>query len=516
MSSAEGRGAGRGLQFEIVASLFVVVLAGLSVVAVVLGSTTARVVEDEALERMRIGTRHLVRMFAGEAAGLGDLAALVHVLGSRALGGEFLVLDERGVLVRNVPASDRPGDGFEELLEDARQHGEVVQRGAVFFGDLVVVVHLRSPGRPSGFLVGRVPREDLIERVRPLLLSGAWVLVIGAAVFVVFGTFLLRRRIVDRIHALLRATERIASGDLSSRVGESGADEISVLGASFDRMAEALERERDALLRAKESLSRSERLATVGQLAAGVAHEVGNPAAAILTYSEVLQRESGLSPRGGDVAGRIRAEALRIRDLIREFLDLARPESIRLERMNPSDLVDHVVNRLAGQARLDGIALVVALPPDLPTIAIDRLRAEQILVNLIENAADAIRVGSGRHVEIRGRRISAGARLERRRSDPEGTDYSAHRAPDAVAIDVVDDGPGIPAETLQRIFDPFYTTKTAGSGTGLGLWNAHRFAEILGGRIEVKSEPGCTSFSLILPVADRSAEHGGPTDPDHR
>lgn len=515
-SERVGKKISHGLQFEIVTSLFVVVLASLSIVAVVLGSMTARLVEDEALERMQIGAMHLARSVAEEGAELSDLAALAHVLGPRALGGEFLVLDERGDPVGSVPVSERSRRGLEELLQDARRHGQLAQRGAILFGDLVLVVYLQSPGRPEGYLVGRVHRNDLVARVEPLALSGAWVLAMGASVFVAFGAILLRRRIVDRIHELGRATERIAGGDLSTRVGEMGSDEIAILGHRFDRMAEALERERNALLQARDSLSRSERLATVGQLAAGVAHEVGNPSAAILTYAEVLQRESSLSARGHDIAGRIRSEALRIRELIRGFLDLARPESIALERVDPGAVVDRVLRRLKGQARIDGIALDVSAPPGLPAVAVDPERVEQILVNLIENAADAIRDGGGQLIAIRVSLVSGLATGVRRRSDSRRASFMSLRTPDAVAIEVVDDGPGIPTKVIPHVFDPFFSTKGPKSGTGLGLWNAHRFAEIQGGRIEVESEPGNTVFRLILPVADRPAEHAWPSNIDRR
>ena len=134
-------------------------------------------------------------------------------------------------------------------------------------------------------------------------------------VFVAFGAYLLRRRIVLPVHQLSAATRRVAEGDLTVRTSLSGGDELVALAANFNRMAESLEHEHAALFRATESLARSERLASVGRLAAGVAHEVGNPVGAILGYAELALRDSALSQRSRDAAEQIRSEALRVREL---------------------------------------------------------------------------------------------------------------------------------------------------------------------------------------------------------
>ena len=163
-----------------------------------------------------------------------------------------------------------------------------------------------------------------MARLVPLLWSSAWVLMIAAAVFVAFGTYLLRGRIVLPLRALSAGTRRIASGDLSARIPINDSNELGDLAGHFNQMADSLARENEALTRARTSLTRSERLATLGQLAAGVAHEVGNPIAAVLGYSEVTLRDSELSPKSREMATRTRDEALRIRGLIREMLDLSR------------------------------------------------------------------------------------------------------------------------------------------------------------------------------------------------
>jgi signal transduction histidine kinase len=281
-------------------------------------------------------------------------------------------------------------------------------------------------------------------------------------------------------------------------------------------MTESLEREQRALLRATESLARSERLASVGRLAAGVAHEVGNPVAAILGYTELALRDSALSERSREAAEQIRREALRVRELVRDLLDLARSEELRFEPVQPLELLDRVSRRLAGQVILRGVQMSVVESPRPSPVVTDARRVEQVLVNLIENAAHSLGRQPGGRIELSCRPAHLTARPGRRRDDPEQSSFAGARRPDAVALCVIDNGPGIDAELLPHVFDPFFTTKDPGEGTGLGLWNAHRLAELLGGRLEVESASGRTRFSLVLPASDTEDPDGRSTCSDHR
>src|SRR5262249_47923430 len=154
--------------------------------------------------------------------------------------------------------------------------------------------------------------------------------------------WLLRRRVVSPLAELAQGTRRVAAGDLRTRISTSGPAELEELADSFNRMAESLEADRAALERAQEALARGRRLAGVGQLAAGVAHEVGNPVAAILGYAEMCQRDRGASERTRELAERVAEEAIRIRTLVREMLDLSRPDALSLERVAAAELVERV------------------------------------------------------------------------------------------------------------------------------------------------------------------------------
>jgi signal transduction histidine kinase len=505
-----------GVQLEIVANLFVMMFAGVALVGVVLLSHSAATMRDDAIERLRMGSRHVESLLDRGVNDLGDLAALARTSTTRAAGGEFAVLD----------ASGRPvlGDSFDpgtrrriaELVALARERGEVLEMGSLWRGDLALVTPVRTRAGQDGFLVGRSGGEEYRARLAPLLASAAWLLGIATAVFAGFGAWLLRGRVVSPLAELAQGTRRVAAGDLATRITPHGPAELAELATSFNRMAESLEADRAALERAQEALARGRRLASVGQLAAGVAHEVGNPVAAILGYAEMCQRDRGASDRTRELAERVAEEAMRIRALVREMLDLSRPDALSVERVPAADLVERAVERVRPQPLLAGVELRLALEADLPEVDVDRRRVEQIFVNLIENAAHALRGASAPRIELGAERTRDPARPARRASDRRDESHAGERAPDSVAFTVTDNGPGIDPEHLPYVFDPFFTTKEPGEGTGLGLWNAHRLAELLGGRLEVASQSGRTCFRLVLPAADTNLGHGQAPSADHR
>ena len=500
-----------GLQFEIIANLLIVVISGLTVVAAVMGVLASRSVEESALRELRMGARHLERALATESPRLVDLAALVRSVRPQTLGGRWAVLNERGRELGRSVNLELTGARLKELaLRSARS--EAVLRGSgILVADLALVVHVRSPTGETGTLVGAISKLELTARLLPSLQSGAWVLFAAASVFVLFGSYLLGRRIVRPLKTLSAATRQLAGGDLDLVTPVSGSDELAELSRSFNHMAASLREERDALARAYRSLTQSERLAAVGQLAAGVAHEVGNPLAAILGYAEVILRDDQASGRTRDAAEKIRDESLRISALAREMLDLGRPVSILSAPLEPLEVLERIRQRMSSQKLLAGVAIEVRGDAGLASVTADPRRLDQILVNLIENAAHAVRSTPSPAIELNASRIR-GTRIGRRRED------SANRARSmaAIVLQVIDNGPGIELEHQAQLFDPFFTTKEPGEGTGLGLWNCHRLAELIGGVLEVESEPGRTCFSLILPVADTAADNVEPAHSDHR
>jgi len=499
----------RGLQLEIIASLFIVMLAGTGIVAVVMGSLALHTVQNAAFERLQLGARQISRIRLLRDMHLRELSAFLRVENGFEDAGEWSVLDARG---RSLTGKSGTVGVESDRLQWALQSGTFTDGAGIPVREIVWLEKVVTGSGETGFLLGRVSRERVLKELSPWLRSGSWVLGMGALVFVVFGSYLLRNSIVLPLRALSAATRRVAAGELDVRMPVSGSNELSQLAERFNEMAASLERERDTVLQAFETLARSQRLATVGQLAAGVAHEVGNPVAAIFGYLDVADRDPELSARAADSVKQIRKEALRIRSLVRQLLDLARPEPLQLQPHSPHVLLRRAQALLAPQKLMRGVELVVDAAESLPQVRVDPRRLEQVLVNLVENAAHALQQVRHPTITLRARTSELAPHVGRRSSD-----VSQRRSASSLCIDVTDNGPGIPAEILDRIFDPFFTTKDPGEGTGLGLWNAHRLVEALGGRIDVQSEAGETRFSLVLPLADTEpGDHDAATHPDHR
>jgi signal transduction histidine kinase len=496
-----------GLQTEVVTSLALVVLAGLTIVGLGMAAMSLRAAEREGAERLRLGARQLERLAATGPTRLADLGALIRALPREELPTQWWLLSAGGRLLgRSGPEAERVPAAWTALPPQERASTRLVG-GGLPPEDLVLGTPIAGRGGEAGLLVGRVRREDLLRRALPMLSVTVWGLSFTAAIFVAFGAWLLRRRIVLPVQSVSEAARRIGRGDLSARIEVAGDDEIAELGRHFNRMAESLAREREALLEAQSRLVQSERLAAAGRLAAGIAHEIGNPAAAILGYAEVALRDPGLSPRVRETQGRLRDEALRVRTLIRELLDLARSSHLEVEAVDPAELLERIGERLRPQPLLANVELAVSAEAELALVHADASRVTQVLVNLVENGAHA----------LAGQREPA-PRIELRAGASERPDHPTRRRDDTarIALDVIDNGPGIDPEHLSLVFEPFFTTKDPGLGTGLGLWNAHRVAELLGGSLEVASRPGRTVFSLLLPVADSQASDGDAAAPDHR
>ena len=317
-------------------------------------------------------------------------------------------------------------------------------------------------------------------RATPAALAGVG---LGIVAFVVWGasSMLVRgvARPVDRILAAARNLQSAAPGELPL-LGDSGLG-LDQAALAFERAAAALAGERArlagkvaeltaanaALAAARASLVRSEKLATVGRLAAGVAHEVGNPLGAIAGYAELARARLGAEadPQIRDSLERIAAAADRIDRIVRDLLDFARPARLELRPVTVRGALDAALRLASVQSRFKQVELAVDLPDDLPPVLADERHLSQVFLNLLLNAGDAM-AGPG-HVRVVGRRIG-----------------------DQVQVDVTDSGPGIAREDLPRIFDPFFTTKEPGQGSGLGLAICHTIVESMGGAIDASSPPG--------------------------
>jgi signal transduction histidine kinase len=412
---------------------------------------------------------------------------------------------------------------------------ELLLSFAVVFAAALVVAVL-------GMLIV-LPLRPILSSPRDAALFLGILMIADLGVLFWFGHRLLSARLVRPMEALTVDVRRIAAGEYEHRAEGAEALELRALEASVNAMAdrartdqqllarniESLEATNAELVEARVQVIQSARLASVGTLAAGIAHEVGNPLGAILAYVDVARARATRSGGDTELLSQIRAEALRIDRIVRGLLDYARPRAEETAAIPPRQVVEHVRELLEQQGKLGDVELLVRYEDEAPDVFMDAHRLEQVLVNLLLNAVDAVAGRSDARIVVT---LGSGAGEVRglpfrREGDPSGINYMHRRrisrddggrgvdplftAERVAVIRIMDNGPGIREEDRERVFDPFFTTKEPGKGTGLGLSICARLIEGMGGRIELDSGPeGGARFTIRLPGAtlepERAAE----------
>jgi hypothetical protein len=400
-------------------------------------------------------------------------------------------------------------------------------------------LRLFAPLQTSGALVGGVyVRLSLADVMKGIIVSQRLILLLvllDGMVIVLFGSFLLSRIIVRPLKQLVRATEGIARGDYDQSIILADSNEIGQLADAFREMTgrlresqcdveqyvESLEIANERLQQTQMELIRSEKLASIGRFAAGVAHEVGNPLGAILGYTSILQKDLHDGSEAHEYLRRIEVEIQRINKIIRELLDFSRPSVVEIKEVDLNRVIENCLSLLSFQKSFKNVEPSLRLKKDLPRVEVDEAQIQQVFVNLIINAVDAMPDGGTLTVWTEDYILQKIPKLgrdgaRRRKDDPADSDYThlrrSQRAPSGssvfrmggrvVCASITDTGTGIRPEDLQRIFDPFFTTKDPNRGTGLGLSISIKILESFGGSIEVESEVGQGStFRVLLPVS---------------
>ena len=330
---------------------------------------------------------------------------------------------------------------------------------------------------------------ESLEHEQRFLLA---VLVISS-VAALLGALLLAQNLIRPIHRLQEAIAAVGAGDLDHPLHSEARDEIGDLARAFAGMTGRLRESRAELVRlnhelegkigqleqAQAQLIQSEKLASLGQVATGVAHGLRNPLASIRASAQLLTRHPDSAAAPEHLRALI-AEVDRLDRRITHLLDFARPTSLHLTSEKVATLVDDVLPAFVDRARSQRIAVEVSIPPTLPAVRMDSLRTEQALVEVISNAFDAMPDGGT---------MSITAHPSNGRGQAPG-----------VVVEVRDTGPGIPPSIQPSVGQPFFSTRP--DGTGLGVATARRFLEQAGGRLEISSTPpGGTTVRLWLPVA---------------
>ncbi|MEW6665000.1 MAG: ATP-binding protein [Thermodesulfobacteriota bacterium] len=410
----------------------------------------------------------------------------------RSIGRATIFLNDVRVAT-NVPAQDGGRAIGTRVADDVREH--VLERGERWTKRAVVItewyITAYEPikdifGQIVGILGMGVLEEKYVDLRWRTLSSFVLIALAGMALATFLGCFM-AGRIINPVHRLIRASQQVTEGSLTPDIGPVSSGEMGVLQKTFKEMVAAMGRRR---AESQDRLLMSERQASVGRLAAGVAHEINNPLTGVLTYTHMLLRRKDLSEEIRADLQTIVEATERVRKIVKGLLDFSRQTKPDREQVDLNRLVSSTIALMENQALLKGVDVVFKPGDDLHMVNMDRNQFQSVLLNLLINALDATEPGDGITVST---------------SNSPLVNETGQRG---IEISVADTGCGIPPEHLNKLFDPFFTTKEVGHGTGLGLSVTLGIVQRHGGTIRVSSEAGRGStFTIWVPLEGRANQH---------
>jgi len=286
---------------------------------------------------------------------------------------------------------------------------------------------------------------------------------------------------LKELRQLSNTSRRVSRGDLNARAPLTSGGEVGELAASFNNML-------DTLQATQEQLIQSEKLASLGQLAAGVAHELNNPLSTILLFSDVLLRESEPDDQHRSDLETIARETQRCKTIVGSLLDFARQHQVEAQDLNLNAFIETIIDIEKKHERYAGVAIKTELAPDNPSIQADPAQLQAVFTNLMTNAAEAMSEGGQLTIQTT--------------PGPIGR----------ITITIEDTGEGILPENLPKLFTPFFTTKPVGKGTGLGLAIVYGIVKMHRGQIDIQSEVGKgTTVTIQLPIQLGDINHIAPS-----
>jgi two-component system NtrC family sensor kinase len=387
---------------------------------------------------------------------------------------------------------------------------EVLEGGRTYVGRAFVVgdwyITAYDPIRdPEGAVIGMLyvgtlerPYLDAANRVMLTFTGIAVLCVILLLVILYFST----ARIVRPLQDMVEATEKISRGDLTHTLPVSSADEVGLLSLSFNRMTDTIRAAKDELVgwgttlekkveeRTRElremqhQMIQSEKLASLGKLSTGIAHEINNPLGGVLMYAHLIRENMDPADPNYENVNKIIKETTRCKDIVKDLLEFARPKEPTMEIVNINAVLERSLDMLVKQAVFQNVEVTKSLAGDIPTIIADGDQLQQVFMNIIINACEAMEGGgrlklSTHHDEINRK----------------------------IIVEIEDTGCGIPEENTDRVFEPFFTTKEVGKGTGLGLAVSYGIITKHRGTISVESEDGQgATFVIKLPLGTEEDE----------
>jgi signal transduction histidine kinase/CheY-like chemotaxis protein len=456
---------------------------------------------DAQVDTVRVGDR-LFDVVSIPVPGMGG-----HLIGALTLGSEigsstvqeFSLLSENQIvlLARDKVMASTAGIPelhcqFARLFNSYFDPTNATPWGAV--NDIVLQDrhYYYSAGKFESLSVDDKPGYLLLSPYEGLLrsLKGTQQMLLSvSALGILLGTgavWIFIRRITQPLRALSQSAEAVGRGDFSRRVEVTSRDECGELAAAFNQMTENLKRSREQLESTVQTLKttqaqliQSEKLSGIGEFVAGVAHELNNPLTAVMGFSELLER-ADTEPGHKRYLEMIRKSSQRCQKIVQSLLSFARRHAPERKLFSVNELMENAVEFLQYQLRTSNIEVILRLAPDLPRAMVDPHQIQQVFLNLINNARQA----------IEGHQPRGSIRITTETSGP------------MVRITLEDDGPGIAEANLSKVFDPFFTTKEVGKGTGLGLSLCYGMIKEHGGSIEVRSRLGeGATFIIELPLA---------------
>jgi two-component system NtrC family sensor kinase len=434
-------------------------------------------------------------------------------------GTVSIFMKDRRIATNVQGALGRPdvGTGASPEIQDA-----VLAQGERYYGrgnvggswHLTAYEPIRDhSGHIVGMLYVGIPESPFLAVRTSMMLT--FLLVAGIGVIVVLGlTYFITRSMILPLEEMVKASNRIAAGDLDHSVSITSHDEIGILANSFNKMLasiktmkleleewgrtleEKVNKRTEELVAVQMQMAQSEKLASIGRLAAGVAHEINNPLGGILTFSMLALEDCDEDHPLKQSLEVIVKQTLRCRETVKGLLDFARQSSSTPSATEVNTVVDKTLLLLENQASFQNIRTVRNFAPNLPAVLLDTGQLQQVVVNIVINAADAMEENGVLTLE---------------------TSQTANGQ--EILLKISDTGKGIPEDILPLIFEPFFTTKKVGKGTGLGLSIVHGIVTRAGGKIEVTSSSKGAMFTIRLPIAkengkrDRTPEKNTPAGP---
>lgn len=414
--------------------------------------------------------------------------AILSRIGEHAVLAGIRIVDTTGRIRRSnrtdeigrlLPPGERPVGNAPAPVWDYREQ-TVGSFRPILNGPTCTGCHPRDRAT-LGFLNVRVSFPAIDSEVSQqwsfMILMAVVSLVAAGALIAIFFTFFLGRR----IDALSYTMSRVEAGDLAARVPEDTPDELGLLGRSFNAMVARLADARRQLEdRHAEEIRRAQNLASLGQMAAGIAHEINNPIAGMQNCVRTLLKGTRDEAQRAQYLDMLREGLGRIGRTVGQLLNFARESKPRLTQTDLPPLLQRCLVLLEHDLAVRRVSFRLALDGKLPVLMVDPHQLEQVFLNVLKNALEAMPDGGS---------LTVSAGLQPRQTGP------------FVEVRIADSGVGIPAENLHRIFDPFFTTKEVGEGTGLGLSVSYGIVRAHGGIIDVESDVGKgTTVTIALPL----------------